>query len=287
MKLNSSQNIREKSAPKRRAFTLIELLVAGALTLLLGVMLLSVAQGVISGYSRTQGSIVRQGDLSFVLDQIVLDLEGIVVPNAPGAEGLRITFTNLPGTTNQVPWLTLLSTAVDADNSQPVAVGGATRAISYRLAKQRAIEGDTNFPESYGIFRSIASSAHTFRHALSQTNLQSGYWNNPPPQPAPTPRPPLAPGNLLSENVVNFSVLFQYRDNSGNTRWTLPTDTISIRRDGTFINNNPVPGGFLRAQVSVTALSPEGFKRLQDGVVTFEQAVELFSATTVRQTSFF
>lgn len=272
----------------REGFTLVELLVAAALTMALGVLLLTVAQGVISGFIRTQGNTVRQGDLSFTLDQLVLDLEGLVIPNAAGSEGLRVSFETVDGSW-KVPWLTLLSAAVDSDNSEPVQVDGATRSVSYRMAKQRPIEGDASVPESYGIYRSISSAAHTFKNALNLGNLQADYWQNLPATPSPSPYPSTDTGNLLCENVVNFSVLFQYADNAGNLVWTKPDDTISIRRDGTFINgsSSPVTGGFLRAQVSVTALSPEGAKRVQDGVLSLEDAISRYGTTVVRQTAFF
>jgi type II secretory pathway pseudopilin PulG len=273
-------------APRTAGFTLVELLVAATLTILLGGLLLAASQGVISGFTRTQANIVRQGDLSFALDQIVLDMEGLVIPNAPGAEGLRITFENV-GDAKDVPWLTFLTTAMDPDNSS-VPVGGATRAVSYRLARQRTIDGDTTSPEAYGLYRSIASSAHTFENALNTTDLQANYWASIPSSPSPAPASPTAVGNLLSENIVGISVLFQYKDNAGNFVWTLPDDKISIRRDGAFINDSttPVEGGFLRAQISVTAISPEGAKRLQGGMA-FDEVLLRYGTTVVRQTAFF
>ncbi len=266
-------------------FTLLEILVATAVTAIIGTLLLSATQGVLSNYTRTQGSITRQGDLSFVLDQIALDLDGLVIPNAARAEGLGITRETVGGL-NDRPWLTLLSTTVDKDNSTPVAVNGATRAVSYRLAHQPIMTGETE--KRFALYRSVASSAHTFNNAIGKTNLQGGYWTNIPADPAPTPRATTELGNLLSENITGFNIIFQYRDTVGTLQWTAPTDTISIRRDGAFINGSatPVPGGFVRAQISVEALTPEGVRRVEAGV-PLETAIEQFGASALREPSLF
>lgn len=268
------------------AFTILELLMAGVITVLLGILLLTATQGVMAGYSRTQAGITRQGDLAFALDQLVADLEGLVIPNAPGAEGFRLEPENV-GAVVHVPWLTFLSASTDPDISWPQPVPGATRALSYRLALQRTLPGSSTRPEAYALYRSIASAAHTFHNAMSLTNLQTQYWQSLPPAPAPTPQPPTALASLLAENIVKVEVLFQYRDASGNFVWTRPSDRISIRRDGAFLNGNLVMGGFLRAQVTLMALSPEGARRVADGVLTLAEAIDRYGETASRQTSFF
>ncbi|MCX7868552.1 MAG: hypothetical protein N2322_01250, partial [Terrimicrobiaceae bacterium] len=169
----------------------------------------------------------------------------------------------------------------------PQPVNGAPRAISYRIARQAPLPGSPPRPESYALYRSIASSAHTFQNALSLTNLQAGYWQSLPPSPSPTPAPPTALASLLAENIVGVQVLFQYRDAGGALVWTQPTDTISIRRDGAYVNGTLIPGGFLRAQVTVTALSPEGARRVAEGVLPLSEAIQRLSTTAARQTSFF
>ncbi len=276
---------RPTPARQRGGFTLLELLIATAITTILVFFLMNVAQGILNGYARTHSVIIRSGDVTFALDQLITDLECLVIPNAPGAEGLRLSLETV-GNANNVPWLTFLSAAVDNDNSTPQNVNGATRAVSYRLAKKPAIDSDPFSPEIYALYRSIASSAHTFDNALDKTNLQDDYWNTLPATPLPTPQPPTATGNLLAENIIGFSVLFQYLDSGGNLVWTQSNDLVSIRRDGTYLNSSPLPSGFLRAQVTVTAISPEGAKRLETGM-PFAEVVERYATTVTRQTSFF
>ena len=263
-----------------RAFTLIELLLAATVSILLVGLLLLVISGIGSNYTHTQGAITRQGDISFAIDQLVQDLEGYVIPNFSTGEGLKITPETVEGTTNAV-WLTLLSTATDADNSNVQTTNnftGATRAISYRLAYQNTISSSAASDKSYALYRSISSAKHTFDNVTSNsTNMQAQYWPS-------APSLPTAIGNFLSENAVAFSVRFLRADTG---QWTLPSDTVRIGRDGSTINGTSVPGGFLRAEVSVTVLSPEGAQRVKDNVLSVNDAISRYGQTAVRQTSFF
>ena len=278
-------------------FTLIEVLVAAAVSMLLVGLLLSAANAISTNYSRTQAAITRQGDSSIALDQIVQDLEGVVIPNFPGAEGLRIEkITSVPQVTDAI-WLAMVSTATDRDNSfgnpNPVSgtgsapsFTGARRAISYRVVFQNPINPARDSGKIYALYRSVASARHTFNHlGPDKPNILDQYWKNIPPSPNPTPPPAEDPAAFLAGNVVNFQVRFEYLDSSGKSAWTKPGDAIRISRDGTYVNNQPIAGGFRRAEVSVTTLSPEGAQRVQDGALTLEEALARYGTTTTRQTS--
>jgi len=261
------------SRPRAAAFTLLELLVATTVSIILIGILLSVTQGIISNYTRTQSKLIRQGDTAFALDQAVQDIEGLVIPNVAGAEALLITPESVKDSTN-TSWLTLLSTVTDRDTSTNPAFNGATRAVSYRVAFQDPLGGSKPV---YGIYRSVVSAKQTFDDIVAQTNARSGYWNSASPSPTAT-------DNFLAGNVTGFSVRF-LRNDTG--QWTLATDKVRIGRDGSFVNDLPVSGGFQKAEVSVTALSPQGAQRVQDGVLPLAEALTQYGQTSVRQTVYF
>lgn len=260
-------------------FTLMELLVATAATALLGVLLLTVVQGISSSYSRIKGNVVREGDISFALDQLTQDVEGLVLPNTTGAEALRInTDTGIP-TLPEARWLTLLATITDSDTVDP-AFEGATRAVSYRLAFQNTISQTPAREPTYGIYRAVASSRDTFDNALDVANLQQDFWSGFSPSPTDEV-------HLLAENIVGFQLRFQYFDADGNEQWTAPGDEIRITRGASSVNGTTIPGTFQRVEISVTALSPDGAKRLQNGDLTLDEAITRHGKTSVRQAAFF
>lgn len=270
------------------AFTLIELLVAATVSMLLVVLLLTATSGISSNYTRTQANITRQGDAAFAIDQIVQDLEGYVIPHFLQGEALKCTPESVGDATNAV-WLTLLSTATDADNSSTNPTNnftGATRAISYRLARQNTIDASaSDSKQPYAIYRSISSAKHTFANVSSSTtNMQAQYWGSIAASPSPTPAAPTAIGNFLAENVVAFSVRFLRADNG---QWTSSGDDVRIGRDGSTVNGTVVTGGFHCAEVTVTVLSPEGAQRVKDGVLPLGVAIDRYGRTSVRQTAFF
>ena len=263
------------------AFTLLELLVAATVSMLLVCLLLMATRAISANYTHTQANITRQGDAAFALDQLIQDLEGYVVPNFAQGEALKVTPETVGAATNAI-WLTLLSTATDADTSTPVDFTGATRAISYRMAFQNTIA--TNSPgtdPSFALYRSISSAKSTFTNVTSNTtNMQVQYWPT-----APTATTDI--GNFLAENVVGLSVRFLYLDSSGAEKWTSPGDQIRIGRDGSTVNGITIPASFLRAEATITVLSPEGAQRVKDGVLSLKEAVARYGKTSVRQTAFF
>ena len=281
--MTSSHTDAVRPFPRIGGFTLIELLVASVVSIILLGILFAALQGISSNYTRTQANIIRQGDASFALDQIVQDLEGYVIPNFSAGEAVRVTPEKVGDSTNAI-WLTLLTTATDKDNSSPEKFTGATRAVSYRLARQSTIDADSTGPsEPYAIYRAISPAKHVFENVTATTtNMQAQYWANIPASPAPTPAQPTAIGNMLSENVVAFTVRFLKPDGV----WTSSDDELRIGHDGTTINGAPLAGGFKRAEVSIPVLSPEGIQQLKNGL-PFREAVTRFGLTAVRQTAFF
>jgi hypothetical protein len=254
------------------AFTLLELLVAATVSILLLTLLLSAVQSISSNYLRTQGSITRQGNSAFALDQLVQDLESLVVPHFAGAEALRLAPETVADATNAA-WLTLLATtAVDDTSASPNNFNGATRAVSYRLAYQNSIDGGATAP-CYALYRAVASSLDTFTNAISKADAQAGFWAS---------LQPTSVDCLLSENVVAFSVRFLKADGT----WTSPGSDIRIGRDGTTVDGTLAGGGFKRAEVTITVLSPEGARRVADGL-PLSQAISRHGRTSVRQTSRF
>lgn len=254
-------------------FTLLEVLVATTISIILIVLLLSAAQGVISNYTRTQANLARQGDAAFALDQAVQDIEGLVIPNIMGAEALAFTSETVEGSTNAA-WLTLLSTVTDRDTSTNPAFNGATRAVSHRIAYQDPLGGSQKV---YAIYRAVISAKETFDQVVSQTNAQSDYWSA-------VAESPVSGENFLAGNVTGFSVRFLRADTG---KWTLPSDKVRIGRDGSFVNDDAVKGGFVRAEVSITVLSPQGAQRVRDGVLSLAEAVNRYGQTAVRQTAYF
>lgn len=298
-----------KPATAPRAFTLLELLVAMAISLILLAVLFNATLTVMSGYERTGSSVLRQGDISLALDQVVQDLEGMVIPNIPNAEALRSTPDPIAALDGQggdgpaVPpphWLALLSTVTDSDNSllpgdgedAESPFGGATRAVSYRVDYKNPVDGSPDRNPVYSLYRSVASARHTFANAVGLTDLQNSYWSNVPENGEEVSRTTDL-NNFLAGNVVRFHVRFQYRDpasqGSAEPRflWTEPSQNIRIGRNGATINGVPVAGGFVRAEVLLTVITEEGMNRLADGVMDLNEVIERYGRTSVRQTAFF
>lgn len=282
-----------KHLNSRSAFTLLELLVASAVSIILLGVVVSVIQAIGTGQQQTMGGVQREGDLGLAADQLILDLEALSLPNKAGSEALR----SLPETIEEAEgtWLMMLTSALDRDNAgggtEDLNRHGATRAVSYRLARQDPL-GAGGSRAIYAIYRAIASSSHTFTHATGTTNLHDDYWTgiDSLADPVPAPGPPTAAENFLAANVVAFSVRFQRADNG---EWTSAEDAIRIGRDGAGILGGDgslsptglVPGGFTQAEVSLTVLSPQGATLLESGAIQMPEAIQRFGETVVRRTS--
>lgn len=263
-----------------RAFTLVELMVATVVSVILVGVLLSITQAVLTSYDRVQGSVTRGGDAALAIDQMILDLEGMIVPDAPGTEALRVTPESVAGTDNAGSWLTFLTTTTDED---PTDHTGATRAVSYRLDFQNVIDGSDENP-AFALYRSIASAKHTFEHAVGDADHQANYWVNLDDGVTPAPGEPTAIGNYLSGNIVGLQVRFLRADNG---TWTSPGDTVRVASDGITVNGAAIDGGFTRVEVALTALTSTGAERLANDLIDYDTAVNQHGTTVVRQTASF
>jgi type II secretory pathway pseudopilin PulG len=277
---------------RRSAFTLLEILVATAVTTLLLVLLLVMIQNSLAIYSRITRDPEAFAESRLAAARVASDLAALAVPDGTDVEALRVT----PEPANSVGrlgaesavWLTFVTSATDPDDSTPTAVDGAIRSVSYRLALQNPIDGSSLNP-GYALHRSIASGAYTFANALGKTNLQTT-WGSPPAAPAPTPLPATAVENYLAGAVVGFQVLFEYLDDKGTADpgddsfvWTTPGDSVRITGTGSELNGQTVPGGFRRAEVTLTVLSRQGVMRLQDNILSLDEAIRKYGRTIVSQ----
>jgi type II secretory pathway pseudopilin PulG len=259
-------------------FTLVELMVASVISILLLTLLLTGTQGVIATYRQSSGGIVRQGDAAFAADQLILDLEGLVVPNMPNAEALRVRRETVNGVVYSS--IAFLTAATDRD---PAGNHGATRAVSYKIAYQNTVDAGTEDP-SFALYRSLASAQHTFDNAIGVANLWTDYWDAIPSAPAPAPTATTSIGNFVSANIVGLDIRFLRADNG---EWTKPEEDVSISSRGAFVGSTPVEGGFQTVEISLTVLSPDVAGLLNQGALTLGEAITRGGKTTVRQTAFF
>lgn len=274
---------RQKSLANH-GFTLVELLVAATVTTILVGLLLSVTNAILENFGRVTETSIRQGDSSFAIDQMVQDLEGLAIPNAPGAEALQSTPEEVNGM--EGTWLTFLSTTTDDD---PETLGarhtGATRSVSYRLAHQNPIDGEDTDPV-YALYRTVGSARHTFEYSMDVDDLQEDYWDNlEETAEIPAPSDPTDIEGFLAGNVVAFHVRFLRADTSN---WTNPGDDIRIGSDGVSVNNTVVDGGFTAAEVMLTVVTPTGMSRLQAPDLTevqIDELLEQHGKTVVRRTA--
>jgi hypothetical protein len=264
-----------------------------AVTAILVVMLAGVVQNVLGLYSRMTGDPAMFSESKLAVRQLARDLESLGLPGATGGEILRMT-PEQAGTVGQLDgksavWLTVLTSATDRDDSTPNPVEGALRAVSYRLARQNPIDGSSTEPTT-ALYRSIASSAHTFSNAPGKTNLQSGYWAILPSAPAPTPQPPTAIDNYLAGGVAGFQIRYHYVDTRGTasptddiSAWTEPGDSVRISAEGSDRNGSSIPGGFRSAEITLTVLSRQGQLLLENGTLSLDEAVKKYGRTEVLQ----
>jgi prepilin-type N-terminal cleavage/methylation domain-containing protein len=285
----------------RQGFTLLEMLVAVTVSVILIGFLSAAILGILNGYTATRGNVLRSADANYALDQIVEDLEALVIPGVPTAEGLRVTPE--PGGTigliedGDAVWLTLLSGALDRDNSDPDPVPGAVRAVSYRLAYQDPIDGPGGSRPVYALYRSVASAAHSFAHALGVSNLQTGYWDSLPAAPTPAPLQPTAADAFLSANIVGFQVRFSCLDRGTPADPSDPdvrlfsstSDTIVVSGSGIVVtdsggtvNSSFTENGYDLIEISLTVLSPTGAQRVNAGA-SLEEMILKEGRTVIRE----
>ena len=244
-------------------FTIVELLVAMAISMMIVGLLLVVSGHMLGDYDLIQGRARMEADADFAIDMIASDLMTLSIPNK--GEGLRAVPETVPAATtnavtNNAQWLVFLGGTFDKDTNHPRSV----RAVSYRMACQNPVDGSSG-SQVYGLYRTLADATDTFSNVIGSTDLRTNSFcagtNSTQPK------------NFLIGNVVAFSTRFLI---AGTTNWTDPTSqTNTIDRDSANIivgTTNAVPGGFTRAEVTVTVLTPKGAKLLSDGAIKMSNA---------------
>jgi len=258
----------------RRGFTLIELMVASTVTILMIGFLAVIVSNITGSMNRTGGRIFRDGDVSMALDQLALDLEGLVLPVFPGTEALKVT----PETVEDADagWLTFLSATTDPDSpdANGVTHEGAARAVSYRVAYQNLVDGGTD-DARYGLFRKVHDSRTTFDDFLSAADPRgTNLW---------TDAETTELSSFLAGNIVGFSLRFFRNDTE---QWTPPGAEIRVGEDGSSVDGVAVPGGFSRVEIIITVLTPEGADRLAQGL-DFAKIRDETGMRTLRRTAYF
>lgn len=247
-----------------RGFTIMELLVAIALSTLLLVLLFSVMQNIMDNLGRVSDGVLRNDDASSALEQLSLDLEGLIHPQGTEHEVLRITSETVAGAESL--WITFLTAATDRDNSDGANntnIQGVPRAVSYRLAFQNPIDSSTTRPV-FAIYRSIASAKHTFDYAMGSTNLQQDYWNSlsgAAPPPGPTTMEAFFAGNVAG---IKMRVRCRELGDSKDHEWK-PVSSLQVTGTQAFLNGDTTtPVEISQVEIELTALSSKGSVLLED-----------------------
>jgi len=264
-------------------FTLIEIMTASTISLVIITALLGVTQMVLSNFRDIRGGSLREADAGVALDMMVRDLESLVVSSAPDGQNLMVTAESVEE--GRSVWLTFLGAPVDDDPAFP----GAMRAISYRLDFKNTLTGASDSNSTYALYRVNADAETTFVEAVGVSNLQDDFWSS---------RNTTDVVDYLVGNVVGFEIRFQRADNQ---EWTTEADLpIDITANGARINvtdpadpdsGTKVPGGFTGAEVTLTALDPQGAKLVASNAVDlydsggdFNTEVLRFKRTYVQKT---
>jgi len=268
-----------------RGFTLIEIITASAISLVIIAALLGVTQSILSNFRDIRGGAVREGDAGVALDMLIHDLEALTVSTAADTQSLQVVPEPVPPPLSEpigdikdddAVWLTFLTSPVD---EEPGNHQGAARMVSYRLAF-RAPPGRSS--EQYTLYRALVSAQDTFDALVAGTDFNA-YWegNN-----------SVTDGNYLVGNIVGLEIRFLRNDTDA---WTMSDQGIEIREgvayvdvnnDGTFDPaTERVAGGFRSAEVTMTAMDPQGAQILETGAITLDEAILRYGRTYVRQTA--
>ena len=247
-------------------FTIVELLVAMAISIMIVGLLLAVSSQMLGDYDLIQGRSRMEADADFAIDMIASDLMTLSIPNK--GEGLRALPEKVKDATN-AQWLVFLGGTFDKD----ITSSRSVRAVSYRLACQNPVDGSSG-SQVYGLYRTLADATNTFGSVIGSADLTTNSFC------ADTSS--TQPKNFLIGNVVAFNTRFLI---AGTTNWTDPiSQTNTIDRNFAMTNGVSVPGGFTRAEVTVTVLTPKGAKLLADGAA-FTNVVAKYSCGYSRQVS--
>lgn len=276
------------SRPAAAGFTLIELLVATAVAAMLLVVVLSLTNAVLGSYEMTQGRVRQEADAAFLLDALVADLEAVAADGGDDADRLKLSpETASVGSIPDAQKLVFLTRSLDADEKDAsgtkMKYPGARKLVTYRLDHKNPVNLSTSGDMSYILFRDVVPAADTFSKAVGKMDIASVV-------PAADS---VKDDDFLAENVVGFSVRFEYLDSAGKIAWTKPADQIRISGygfwadpGGVFSEANRKSGMPLRAEVSITILSPKGAQLLRNGR-PLDEVKKTHARTYTRQTAVF
>lgn len=277
------------SLHSRSAFTLIELLVATVVAALLLVLVLGLTQSVLGNYESTQGRLRQESDAAFILDSLVTDLESVAADGGDDAERLRLE-TETVGDAPAMAKLFFLSRSLDSDEKESptsprLKFPGARRLVTYRVARQNPIDGSANGSKAYVLYRRVLPAQVTF---LGNATLPASVGNMTLSNILPEGDTRKAE-DFLAENIVGFNIRFLKPDGT----WTTPQDKVRISGygfwadpGGSFDEAHRISGMPLRAEISVTVLTPKGAKLLEAGR-PFDDVVREHGRTYTRQTAVF
>ena len=275
---------RASAAPGHGAFTLLELLVATALAAVLLIGVLSLSNAVLRSYELTQGRMRQESDAAFLLDTLAADLEAVAADGGDDADRLKLSMeTANVGQIQNAIKLVFLTRCLDSDEKDASGTKpkypGARRLVTYRLAYKNPILLSDSGEKSYILFRHVMPAADTFANAVGRMDITSVVPD----------ADSLKGDDFLAENIVGFAVRLLKPDGS----WTTSSDKIRIsgygfwaNKDGDFSESNRISGMPVRAEISLTILSPKGAKLLELGR-PFAEVLKQHARTYTRQTAVF
>ncbi len=286
-----TQSYRPKSrAPaalsRRGAFTLLELLVATAVAAMLLIVVLSLTNAVLRSYELTQGRVRQESDAAFLLDTLAADLEAVAADGGDDADRFKLSMeTANVGQIQAATKLVFLTRSLDSDEKDASGTKpkypGARRLVTYRLAYKNPILLSDSGEKSYILFRDVLPAADTFAKAVGKMDIASTS--------IVSDADSLEDEDFLAENVVGFAVRLLKPDGT----WTTSSDKIRIsgygfwaNADGDFSESKRLSGMPLRAEISLTILSPKGAKLLELGR-PFAEVLKQHARTYTRQTAVF
>lgn len=201
-------------APRKRGFTLIELLVAMTITTLIVSILVAITSVSIDAWQRSRSEVRASRQAKSMVDALAKDFEAMVMRRGNTFEWL---YANTPGTlpgptsmpSTNASELIFFSHATDRYNGkindQTEDKGGDVSCVSYQLAYQDPVMGDTAtgsaaYP-TFVLYRLLVNPDETFTTLLGKDDLKQAFTNFQANQNKPE--------NFVCENVFQFTMKFQ------------------------------------------------------------------------------
>lgn len=289
-----------------KGFTLIEILAATSIMVAIILMVLYLTNGILTSWTRASGQLSSNFEGRIALDLVTQDLQSAVFRN-DNKVWLQVEYeeVDVPGAVdlqNQAE-LMFFSPAADRpykkfENGNWVDIEGSECAIRYKVNYKNPWEGeyDNSGIRLFGLYRSVIDAESTFNtarawSAIDETdNYLDSFWDGDVPggdngasaseAEAIDDQGEVVSGsgfvdwvdgssNFLSAHVVDFRVVFYYRDEAGEivaiTDDELPTgDPLPFHYwNGLNIEGVPVAGELVYADVNLTIISDQGARVLQ------------------------